>query len=132
MKTPAKRKPKSQRQLIILANDNLFREIIRARDKVCQKTGMIHNLQVCHYFSRSNLRTRWEELNGVLINGGSHIFWCHKYPDKFREWYINRLGQEKFEALELMARYSAPVKTEFLLFMNYKLKERLKALTPNA
>ena len=116
------------RKKLILANDKLFREIIQIRDKVCQKTGRTTNPQVCHFYTRSNLRVRWIEDNACLLNGGTHLFWAHKNPTQFREFWIKRLGQKKFDELEILARYIAPVKELDLLLRNYDLKRRLKSL----
>ena len=116
----------SVRKKLILANDSLFRQIIRARDKVCQISGRNTNLQVCHYWTRSNMKVRWTEENAVLLNGGIHIFWAHKNPDKFKEWFVKRLGQKKFDELELKARYVAPVKELDLLLINHLLKNKLQ------
>ena len=110
-----RRKPKSERQKFILANDKLFREIIRARDKVCQRKGLTTNLQVAHFWRRNILRTRWDLDNACLLNAGIHKWWAHANPQDFREFWIKRLGQKKFEALELKARFVAPVKTFDLL-----------------
>ena len=64
------RKQKTNRQKLIKANDDLFREIIRLRDKVCQKSGRDTNLQVCHFYTRGNLRVRWDLDNACLLQGG--------------------------------------------------------------
>lgn len=122
------KKPKTERQKLVKANDDLFRQIIRFRDKVCQKTGRTENLQVCHFYTRGNLRVRWDEDNACLLQGGIHIFWAHKNPQEFREFWIKRLGKEKFEALELKAHYVAPVKTQDLYFINTMLVDKLRSI----
>ena len=123
------RKPKSKRQELILANDKLFRLLILARDKCCQKTGNTERLQVHHFISRDNKRVRWEPDNGILLCSGSHKFFAHKYPEKFREWFISRLGQERFDKLILKANYVAPIKMDDLLLTHFWLKKRLAQLT---
>ena len=120
------RKKTSDRKKLILENDKLFREIIHLRDRVCQKTGRNENLQVCHFYTRSNLRVRWDLMNACLLTPSAHIWWAHKNPQQFREFWIKRLGQEGFDALELKARYVAPVKTQDLLLTNFLLKKLLK------
>jgi hypothetical protein len=122
-----KTKP-SLRNKLILENDRLFREIIRARDKVCQMSLRKENLQVCHYWTRSILRTRWDMTNAVLLNSGKHIFFAHKYPDKFKEWFIRRIGQREFDLLEIRARYVAPVKMEDLMMINDYLKIKIEEI----
>ena len=126
------RKPKSERKRLIEANDALFRQIIRNRDvngegiPVCQKTDKKKNLQVCHFYRRNILRTRWDEENACLLNAGVHIFWAHSDQQGFREWWLKRLGQERFDNLELRARYAAPVKREYLEMTNKWLRDMLE------
>ncbi len=121
-----KHKPKSDRQKLILANDKLFREIIHLRDRVCQKTGRKENLQVAHFWRRNLLRTRWDLLNACLLSGGTHLYWAHSHFQEFMEWWKKRIGPEAYSALELKARYAAPVKTQDLLLTNFLLKKTLK------
>lgn len=119
---------KSSRQKLILANDKIFRQIIHLRDKVCQKTGKTENLQVAHFWTRSILRTRWDLDNACLLNAGTHLFWSHKYPQDFQAFWLKRLGKKKYEALELKARYVAPVKEFDLLVIHQDLKKLLSKM----
>ena len=121
-------KRKSERQRLILDCDSLFRDIIRKRDICCQKTGKIINLHVCHFFSRSILNLRWNEMNAVLMNGGIHIFWCHKHPTEFQDWFINHIGEANFVALKLKARYVSTIYTSDLKVMKIALKMRLEEM----
>jgi len=127
---PKKTKPakhnKTNRQKLIKSNDDLFRQIIRIRDKVCQAGGGRENLQVVHYWTRGNKRVRWDLDNACLLNAGKHIYWAHVHHDQFKEFWIKRLGKEKFEALELRARYVAPVKEFDLIIINQELKKILE------
>ena len=118
----------SARKKLILANDNIFRQIIRLRDKVCQKTFKSTNLQVAHYWTRGNLRARWDLDNACLLNAAAHIWWAHSHPEQFKVFWIRRLGQQRFDELELRARYVAPVKEFDLQMINLKLKELLVVL----
>lgn len=127
-RTAFRRAKKSERQKLIAANDRLFREIIRIRDRVCQKTGKTTNLQVCHFYTRSILRVRWLGDNACLLNGGIHLFWGHKNPQEFREFWLRRLGQKKFDELELRAKYVAPVHEIDLRFINFGLTNQLEEL----
>jgi len=115
----------STRKKLILANDNLFRQIIRIRDKACQKTGKTTNLQVAHFWTRGNLRARWDLDNSCLLNAAVHIWWAHSRPEQFREFWIRRLGQKKFDELELRARYVFPVKEFDLQIIKLELKKLL-------
>lgn len=122
------RKSKTARQKLILENDKLFREIIRARDKVCQRKGFTTNLQVAHFWRRNILRTRWDMDNACLLNAGIHKWWAHANPQDFRVFWLKRLGQERFDKLELRARYAAPVKEFDLICINKNLQETLASL----
>ncbi|NQT22568.1 MAG: hypothetical protein HQ579_03915 [Candidatus Omnitrophica bacterium] len=123
-----KYRQKTERQLLILENDRIFREIIRKRDVVCQKTGKARNLQVAHYFTRGNLRTRWDEDNACLMNAGAHLYWAHTEIEQFRDWWIKRLGIKRFEQLKLRAGYISSYPTHEIKAMKERLKERLSEL----
>jgi len=117
------KKEKTERQRVIKANDDLFRTIIHYRDKVCQKTGKVTNLQVAHYYSRKNLRTRWDLDNACILNGGVHSYWAHTNYEQFREFWIKRIGKDRFEMLRIRAKYVAPVKLKDLYHTYYWLKQ---------
>jgi len=119
----------SARKKLILANDNLFRQIIRIRDKVCQKTGKATNLQVAHFWRRNILRTRWDMDNACLLQGGIHLYWAHSHFQDFTAFWKMRLGEKRYNALELRARYIFPVKEFDLQMINLELKELLNTLT---
>ena len=123
---------KSPRQLIIKANDDIFRTLIHARDKeTCQKTGRTGvALDVAHFWRRNLLRTRWDLDNACLLQKGTHLFWAHSHFQDFQAFWLKRLGKERYDKLELKARYAAPVKMQDLLAMNYYLKTQLKKLAP--
>ena len=127
MKKP--RKPKTERQKLIKACDDIFRKIIRIRDKgLCQVTFRPDNVQVAHYWTRGNLRVRWDLDNACLLNAAKHIWWAHANPEQFKTFWIRRLGRESFDALELRARYVSPIKEYDLIFINQDLKAKLQSL----
>lgn len=119
---------KSERKKIIDKCDSVFREIIRLRDKVCQRTGKSTNLQVAHYFTRSNMRTRWDEANACLLNAGTHLYWAHKNHEEFRDFWIERIGQEEFERLKLRTRVRGTIYTSDLEVILIGLKARYEQL----
>jgi beta-mannanase len=122
------RKVKSNRQKLIKACDDLFRQIIRLRDKVCQVTGRKEKAQVAHFYTRGNLRVRWDEDNACLLNAAKHIWWAHANPEQFKEFWIKRIGERRFDVLTLKARYVAPVKEFDLICIREQLKKRLEEL----
>ena len=122
-----KRIPKRwNRKELIQQNDDLFREIIRKRDKVCQRTGSDQNLQVAHFFTRGNLTTRWEEDNACLLRKGIHYHWAHSRRAEFRAFWIDRIGQERFDQLEIMTRCKGHIPTCNLALIRDELKRELE------
>lgn len=121
-----KRRKKTERQKLIDENDNLFRDIIRKRDKRCQRSGSLENLQVCHYFTRKDFTTRWDLDNGCLLKAGIHKFWAHIKTEEFRDWWIARIGQERFDKLKLRNRYRGTIYTSDLKIIKVGLQRWLK------
>ena len=117
---------KWNRKELIQQNDDLFREIIRKRDKVCQRTGAEEYLDVVHFFTRGNLTTRWEEDNACLLRKGIHRYWAHSRRAEFRAFWINRIGQEKFDRLEIKTRCKGHIPTCNLALIRDELKRKLE------
>jgi len=109
--------------------DDLFRQIIKLRDKVCQKTGNTNNLQVCHYYTRGNLRLRWDFDNTCLLNAGVHKWWAHVHIEEFRDWWKERLGEDKFQQLIIRGRCKGSLKTHEIKAIKIWLKQKLKELS---
>ncbi len=121
-------KKKTPRQKIILANDKLVREIVRKRDKFCQRTGKTDRLQVCHFFGRGTISTRWHLDNLILFSAGSHHFWCHQHYEEFRDFMIQRLGRKRFNALNKLHKQAKPMKMFELQEINRNLKDNLNSM----
>jgi len=83
--------------------DELFREIIKKRDRICRKCGKTSQLQVAHIFSRAKRSVRWDTDNGVLLCLRHHLFWAHKNPIEFADWVKEQLGAETFAILKMRA-----------------------------
>lgn len=85
--------------------------MIRERDLfICQRCGVQHHpksqgLHSAHMFSRGKPRTRLDPLNACALCYGCHR-WLDTHPDLKREFFIERLGIEVFEALELRSNKS--------------------------
>ena len=106
--------------------DSIFRDKIRARDKVCQCFGSTQrcggSLQVAHFITRSNKQVRWCMDNAALLCAGHHIFWAHKNPLDFQEFVFKRLGENRYTLLKLAARgnrklYFEDVKLSLQLYL---------------
>jgi len=90
--------------------DGLWRKYLRVKQGfTCQKCGRAYspdnaaNLQVAHFHSRRHENTRFDAENTLLLCGIP----CHQYFDthrtEFEEFMLNRLGQERYDLLELKA-----------------------------
>lgn len=71
--------------------DVLFSQYIRKRDGKCMRCGKDTTLQCAHYFGRRNRRLRYDPQNSITLCYSCHIFWAHKEPHEFVEWF-----REKF------------------------------------
>ena len=88
------------------AADARFSLMIRERDRwTCQRCGAVHDsksqgLHSAHMFSRGKLSTRFDAENACALCYG-----CHRYldthPTEKRVFWIELIGQRRFEALEL-------------------------------
>ena len=126
MRRPPRIPRKWNRKELIQQNDDLFREIIRLRDKVCQRSHVGRNVDVAHFFTRKNLTTRWDFDNACLLRKGIHRYWAHVYRVEFRTFWINRIGPDRFEQLEIKTRCRGHIPTCNLALIRDELKRRLE------
>src|SRR3990167_6987111 len=125
IKSKSPRKKKTERQCIIKQLDDIVRDILKLRDKVCQMTGATQGLNVCHYISRSVLSCRWDLDNVILATGGINCFWMPKYKTRYRDFMIKRIGLDKVEQLEWKERKPAPIYTCNLRLLKLDLLDKL-------
>lgn len=97
---------KSERRKLIEKADKLFRDYIRLRDKMsCQRCGQdaYHDrkIEVAHFYGRSNLTTRWAPDNVCLLCFKCHYLWAHREPMEFSQWWLKRLGEDRFKLLQV-------------------------------
>ena len=119
-------KPKSPRKKIIDQLDDIVRDILKLRDRVCQMTGVTKNLQVCHYITRGVIACRWDLDNVILATGGINYFWMPKYRTKYRDFMIKRIGLARVEQLEWKERKPAPIYTSDLKLLKADLLDKLE------
>lgn len=104
----ARKTPKSSLETHL---DIVFSLYIRLRDAMdggmtrcisCGRLLPFGQIQCGHYFSRSNLSTRWDERNC-----NAECAHCNCFDDKHLEGYkrnlVIKIGQEQFDALNVMA-----------------------------
>jgi hypothetical protein len=96
----------------ITAGDRMFSLYIRYRDKwTCQRCFTIYpdrsgKLQNSHFWGRGNLSVRHDEENCVALCAGCHQHFTSN-PSEHRDFFFKRLGQKRFDLLELRARKPA-------------------------
>lgn len=78
MRTPTKK--------LIKEADKLFSELVR-RKGMCEKCGSVKNLQCAHVISRTNKHLRWNRDNALCLCLRCHLYWAHRSPLEFTEWF---------------------------------------------
>lgn len=66
--------------------DKIFGLIIRSRGE-CEKCGKTEALHCAHVVGRKNLALRWDLMNALALCHKHHIFWQHREPLEFTEWF---------------------------------------------
>ncbi len=105
--------------------DQLFSRFIRLRDKVCQRCGSLTNTIACaHFHGRSSKAVRWDEDNACGLCMGCHSY-LDAHPMEKVEFFRQRLGQEKFDALNgrLRQTWPRPDKKLIEIYLRQKIKE---------
>ena len=95
-KKPSKKRIKSEL-------DKLWRNKIHERcEGKCEICGK-SPVQAHHVFSRRYTGSRWLVDNGVGLCYFHHKFFAHVKYEEFRCWFIERIGQDRFDAIKEMA-----------------------------
>jgi len=118
----------------IFPSDREWSKFIRTRDNwTCQRCSKQYDpptsaLHCSHFWSRGNWSVRFDEDNTEALCYG-----CHSYlggnPVEFHKYYLEKLGQERFDALEQRRNTpkSGSIKyyksKEFRLTIKEKMKE---------
>ena len=104
--------------------DRLFSRYIRLRaGGRCEYCGAVKPLQCSHFHGRRKRNVRWNENNAAAL-----CFTCHLYlgenPLAHCEWFKKRLGDEKFEMLNIQAQTIVkPDINAITLYLKAKVKE---------
>jgi len=114
---------------------NEFSKMIRARDNIggnfrcptCGRTLPIEEADAGHYITRARKSVMFDEMN--VHAQCKH---CNRFQEGnhfiYREWLIEKYGNEKVEQLELRARISGGFSTADLLLMAKQYRQRTKAI----
>jgi Skp family chaperone for outer membrane proteins len=118
------RRKKTKRQKLYEKLDRIVSEIVIKRDKRCVICNAKRKLGNGHIFSRRHLATRWD----VAPDGNCH---CQCWSCNFRHirdqydyfnWYIEKFGKKKFDALRKRHKQTIKMKTKDLEQLYAKLK----------
>ncbi len=110
--------------------DKLFSELIRKRamsrvhgcERCLSYCEEYKRLQCSHFWGRSKRSVRFDEDTAAGLCAGCHMY-LTAHPAEHYKWFLEKLGQEKFDLLETRAR--RPQKIDENLIWIY-LKERIK------
>lgn len=85
--------------------DKDFSLYIRQRDGKCLRCGKLTNLTCSHFWGRTKSSTRFDPENCITLCWlPCHYQWEHEKQGEYRDFMIQWLGQEKYDALEKRAR----------------------------
>jgi len=100
------KKKKTRRKELELELDRVWHEKVLERDKKkCRICGKTDRLQSHHIFSRTHRATRWDLDNGITLCAGHH-YWAHREPEKFRQFVIGLMGEEKYQRIFEKSQHS--------------------------
>jgi len=126
-KVVTKRKSKGLR-IRIDPLDSLVSEYVRKRTKgFCERCGKYYgwqNLQACHFHSRRKISVRYDADNLAGCDFGCHQ-WLDGNPLEKVEFFLNRLGQVKFDLLNSRARITFPRPDKKMLTIYYQQQIKL-------
>ena len=92
--------------------DILFSKYIRAKaDFTCEYCGIKPNpkgLHCSHFIGRRYRNTRWLEDNVACLCFGCHNL-MHDFPSIHRDYFTKRLGSDRLEEMEILARSGSKV-----------------------
>ena len=105
--------------------DDKFRENMRALYKMCAKCKLPGQLQVSHFWTRNASCVRYSVPNCDMLHYACHYGnlqgWEYQKQGKYREYMIQKLGPENYNALEKTYYQSKMTRREAIL----KLMEML-------
>lgn len=72
--------------------DIAFSTLVRNKGR-CERCGRTENLQLAHIIPRTNKTLRWDIFNAVCLCVRCHIWWAHKDPLAFTDWFVANYPQ---------------------------------------
>lgn len=116
---PIRRKTSARR--VKQQADLVVKDLVLIRDNGrCVRCGAITNLHAAHVYPKGRYpRLRFLEINLLTLCMADHLFWAHKCPIEFAEWFL-KTYPERAEQLRML-KDTAP---------KVNIKELLKELAP--
>lgn len=103
--TSAPKRTKSKMRVWSTATaDTYFSRYIRARDEFCQYCGNRPSCDNSHFWGRGHSATRFDIENCIGLCRPCHDELEHLKNYEYKELMLERLGNERYEALEKRAR----------------------------
>lgn len=99
--------------------DNKFSLYIRDRDLVCQRCRQYKPLDNSHYWRRDMKGTRFDPDNCVALCRDCHTHWERHQNEEYKEFMLQRLGRDAYDALETRARRSKKMVDAVIEAMKY-------------
>lgn len=114
-KSPLRKRSRANGQIVLIEDrqmklwslgraDDEFSIWVRRRDGRCLKCGSTENLTNSHFHGRSHKATRYLPDACDTFCVYCHGEWETEKKGEYRLWKIEQLGQERFDALEALAR----------------------------
>jgi hypothetical protein len=118
-------------KISIKSQDRHFSKLVRQRARwKCECCGKQYEpnssgLHCSHFFGRASRATRW-----MQDNAAAHCFYCHQKlganPVLFRDWIVNRLGEERVNQLQRLHNTPIKLTKQDLADINADLRSQLK------
>lgn len=122
-------KEASMFRLRISKADKLFSRLIRTlADWTCERCFTRYeppttSLHCSHFHGRGKKSVRFDRDNAAALCHGCHRFFT-SFPEYHRQFFIHRLGEERFNKLLLRANYPAKVDEKMIaMALEIELKE---------
>ena len=124
-KTP--KKAMKQKPIKLLPLDILFSKLTRAKaNYICEYCGnkpkSRQGLHCSHFIGRRYRSTRWLEENASCLCFSCHNY-MHDFPSIHTEFFVKRLGSDRLERMEILARSGNKPDLEAI---EANLKDKLK------
>ena len=121
--------------------DTVFSQYIRLRDRRCLRCGSPVQLndkglpvshENSHYWGRGREGTRYEPDDCITLCFACHKLWGHgDERDAYKDFMIKRLGQRRFDTLEIQAKTYRKKDRKLALIYARELLKSLKADVDN-